>query len=253
MLFKKLNYNILADFDKNIQEKTDLKSIIYDTNGASAKTEIKVLNVPSLDIIPSEINKPVYNKIKRIFDILFSIIVLTLFAPLWLLVFITIKIETAGSAVYKHRRVGKNGKEFNLYKFRSMVDDAEKYTGPVWAIENDMRITKIGRIIRKFGIDEIPQLINVLKGDMSIIGPRPERPFFVEKFNKIIPFYTQRTKTLPGITGLAQVKHKYDSNLEDVIKKLEFDLNYLDSFSFKLDLYIIFNTIYVLITCKGKF
>jgi len=128
-----------------------------------------------------------------------------------------------------------------------MVEDAEKNTGPVWAIKNDQRITRIGRFLRKSRIDEIPQLWNILKGEMTLVGPRPERPFFVEKFNNEIPFYSNRLKVKPGLTGYAQVKHKYDASLEDVKEKLKYDLYYIENMSLRLDIKIMFRTLFVML------
>ncbi len=127
-----------------------------------------------------------------------------------------------------------------MIKFRSMNKDAEKQTGPIWSQKDDPRITRIGRIIRKVRLDEIPQMINVLKGEMSIVGPRPERPFFVEKLSKEIPYYKRRLKVRPGITGWAQVKHKYDESVEDVKIKLRYDLFYIENMSLRMDFKIIF-------------
>jgi lipopolysaccharide/colanic/teichoic acid biosynthesis glycosyltransferase len=134
-----------------------------------------------------------------------------------------------------------------------MFTDAEKRTGPVWSSKDDPRITRIGRIIRKLRIDEIPQMINVLRGEMSMVGPRPERPFFVEKLAEEIPYYKRRLKVRPGITGWAQVKHKYDETIEDVKVKLRYDLFYIENMSLRMDFKIIFRTIFVVLFGKGHY
>jgi lipopolysaccharide/colanic/teichoic acid biosynthesis glycosyltransferase len=134
-----------------------------------------------------------------------------------------------------------------------MKRDAEKYTGPVWSQKNDPRITRVGKVIRQVRIDEIPQMFNILKGEMSLVGPRPERPFFVEKLSEEIPIYKKRLKVRPGVTGWAQVKHKYDENIEDVKTKLRYDLFYIENMSLRLDLKIIFRTIFVVLFGKGHF
>jgi lipopolysaccharide/colanic/teichoic acid biosynthesis glycosyltransferase len=159
-------------------------------------------------------------------------------------------MTSPGPILYKQVRVGRNGKLFNMYKFRSMVKDAEEY-GPEWAGETDTRITGIGRIIRKIYFDESPQFINVLKNEMSLVGPRPERPYFVEMLMKEIPYYYKRLSVKPGITGWAQIKHKYDSSLEDVREKLKYDFFYIENMSLKLDFKIIINTFLVVIFMKG--
>jgi lipopolysaccharide/colanic/teichoic acid biosynthesis glycosyltransferase len=138
-----------------------------------------------------------------------------------------------------------------MLKFRSMYRDAEKYTGPTWAAKDDPRITPVGRFIRKTRIDEIPQFVNVLKGEMSLVGPRPERAFFIEQLKKEIPWYVRRIKMKPGVTGWAQVKHKYDASIEDVKEKVLYDLYYFENMSIVLDLKIIVRTLLVVLTGKG--
>jgi lipopolysaccharide/colanic/teichoic acid biosynthesis glycosyltransferase len=134
-----------------------------------------------------------------------------------------------------------------------MVQDAEKGTGPVWSVKGDPRITKVGKFIRKVRIDEIPQIINILRGEMSLVGPRPERPFFVEQLSKEIPLYKRRLAVRPGLTGWAQVKHKYDESIEDVKMKLKYDLFYIENMSLRMDLKIIFRTVFVVMFGKGHF
>jgi len=186
--------------------------------------------------------------IKRLIDILVSSVVLLLFSPLILLIIIFIKMESKGPVLFEQQRVGKDGRIFSLYKFRSMAKDAEKYTGPVMAKSDDKRITKLGSILRKTRFDEILQLINVLKGNMSLVGPRPERPFFVERFKREIPGYVQRLQVRPGITGLAQVHSTYDISARS---KLRYDLLYVRNHSLFLDVEIIMRTIGVILRRKG--
>jgi lipopolysaccharide/colanic/teichoic acid biosynthesis glycosyltransferase len=162
-----------------------------------------------------------------------------------------IKLNSHGPILYRQMRVGKDGRHFKMLKFRSMKTDAEKHTGPVWAGRNDPRVTKVGRFLRRTHLDELPQFLNVVKGDMSLVGPRPERPFFVEKLSKEIPLYKHRHRVKPGITGWAQVKYKYDENIEDVRNKIKYDLFYIENNSWRLDLKILFNTVYVMVAGKG--
>ncbi|MBN1560941.1 sugar transferase, partial [candidate division KSB1 bacterium] len=185
-------------------------------------------------------------------DILFSLCGLLILSPVLVLFAILIKIDSPGPVFYKQKRVGKNGRNFTVYKFRSMIQDAERYTGPVWAGKTDPRITRIGRFIRKVRIDEFPQLINVLNGDMSLVGPRPERPYFVDKLKREYPLYTRRLRVKPGVTGWAQVKGKYDTTIEDVKEKLDYDLYYIDNISLRLDFRIMFYTVYVMLRFKGQ-
>jgi exopolysaccharide biosynthesis polyprenyl glycosylphosphotransferase len=192
-------------------------------------------------------------KLKRVIDVSVSLVILILTLPITLITAVLIKLETPGPVIFKQERVGENGKIFNIYKFRSMVQDAEKKPGPVWAGKNDPRITKVGKFIRKVRIDEIPQMFNVLKGEMSLVGPRPERPYFVEQFAKEIPFYKRRLLVKPGITGWAQVKHKYDETIEDVKTKLKYDLYYIENMSIRMDLKILFRTVFTVLLGKGHF
>ena len=192
-----------------------------------------------------------YELAKRFFDIVFAIIGLVLSLPLLILAASLIKLTSMGPIFYHQTRVGKNGCLFNIYKLRTMCTDAEKETGPVWAAMNDSRLIPIGRFLRKAHLDEIPQFINVLKGEMSIIGPRPERPVFVEQFKNVIPDYEKRLSVKPGITGLAQVWHKYDETIADVPKKVKYDLLYIKKVCLWTDLRIFFRTIRVMITGEG--
>ena len=190
-------------------------------------------------------------QIKRIMDISVSLIVLIFGAPVCLLITILIRTTSAGPIIFKQERIGQNGKPFNMLKFRSMYEDAEKRTGPKWATENDPRVTPFGRFLRKTRFDEIPQFVNVLKGEMSLVGPRPERAFFIEQLKREIPWYIRRIKMKPGITGWAQVKHKYDESIEDVRQKVLYDLYYFENMSLLLDLKIVLRTIIVVFTGKG--
>jgi sugar transferase (PEP-CTERM system associated) len=187
---------------------------------------------------------------KRVTGFTLSLIGLILLSPLLLIISVLIKVNSRGPILYKQERVGKNGRVFELMKFRSMLENAE-INGPEWAKPNDKRITRVGRWIRKWRLDEIPQMVNVLKGDLSFVGPRPERSYFVEKLRKEIPFYDQRFSVKPGITGWAQIKYQYGASKEDALEKLKYDLYYIKNMSFLFDLLIIFETIKVVLFGKG--
>lgn len=185
--------------------------------------------------------------IKRFFDITFSIICLVIGIPIIIIFSGLIVLESKGSPSYRQKRLGKNGKEFNIYKLRSMYINAEEY-GPQWADKNDTRVTKIGKIIRSLRIDEIPQFYNVLKGDMSFVGPRPERKIFHDEFKKVIPDFDKRLKIKPGITGWAQINGGYDISPKE---KLDLDLYYINNMGFKLDFKIVIKTFGVVFKRQG--
>jgi sugar transferase (PEP-CTERM system associated) len=187
---------------------------------------------------------------RRVTEFTFSLMGLIFLSPLILAISSLIKTDSRGPVFYKQERVGERGKIFELLKFRSMVENAEA-NGPVWAEQGDRRITRIGRWMRKWRLDEIPQMFNVLKGDMSFVGPRPERPFFVEKLRKEIPFYDQRFSVKPGVTGWAQIRYRYGASKEDALEKLKYDLYYIKNLSFLFDLLIVFETIKVVLSGKG--
>ncbi len=189
----------------------------------------------------------------RLFDFFVSTMLFLLFLPSWIVVALAIKLESKGGVLYSQERVGQGGRVFRIYKFRSMFSDAEKRSGPQLATQNDPRITKIGRILRKTRIDELPQLFNVIKGDMSLIGPRPERPYFVEKYRQQIPRYVERLRVKPGLTGWAQVETGYDESLEDVKEKLKHDLYFIDHYrQFKLYVSIVVKTVWVVLSAQGQ-
>jgi len=187
---------------------------------------------------------------KKSMDIFVATVGLILLSPLFLIVAALIKIDSRGPVFFSQERVGKGGKLFRMYKFRTMVADAEKKTGPVWASENDPRLTFIGRFLRKSKIDELPQLVNLIKGDMTMVGPRPERPFFVQQFAGIIPGYTRRLDVTPGLTGPAQLRNGYDRYAIDVIKKLRFDVTYMKRMSLSTDLGLLAETFVAVL--KGR-
>jgi len=216
---------------------------------------------------------------KRSIDIIGAICGLVLTSPIWLVTAIAIKIDSRGSVFYRQERVGRNrrardrravsvdfverrnrperrqqvgyGKSFMIIKFRSMSQNAESKSGPTWATKNHARVTRVGKFMRATRIDELPQLINVLMGDMSLVGPRPERPFFVGDFTGKIKDYSNRFQVKPGITGLAQVEHKYDECIEDVSKKISYDLKYIRNWTVFQDIKIIMKTVVVVLTARG--
>jgi exopolysaccharide biosynthesis polyprenyl glycosylphosphotransferase len=214
----------------------------------------QIHGVPLMELKPELM--PVWEQsLKRLMDVAVAGLVLAVLSPIWLLLTAIIKLTSRGPVFFRQERIGQGGRPFTMYKFRSMRIDAEERSGPVWVQEEDPRITTIGRILRALHLDEIPQCINFLKGDMSLVGPRPERPFFVEQFSQQIPFYMRRFNVKPGLLGWAQSKHEFDLNSEDVTgiarERLEYDLYYIENMSLKLDFKIMLQTIWFVLAGKS--
>ncbi|MFH0733582.1 MAG: sugar transferase [bacterium] len=224
---------------------------LYEIISGQARTS-QIYGFPLINIMP-QLMPDWEMKVKRIIDFSFAILFFIITLPITVIISAAIILESKGPVFYKQERSGLNGKPFKVYKFRSMVQDAEKGTGPMWSTKGDARITKVGKFIRKVRIDEIPQVFNILRGEMSLVGPRPERPFFVEKLAKEIPLYKRRLAVRPGLTGWAQVKHKYDETVEDVKMKLKYDLFYIENMSLRMDFKIIFRTVFVVLFGKGHY
>ena len=222
---------------------------MYEVISGLAKTE-ELYGLPLVNINP-EILTIQQRFVKRLTDLAVSLFVIVPLFPVWLIVSLAIKIESRGPVLYRQERVGQNGNVFMINKFRSMVQEAETMTGPIWAKQEDPRITNVGQFLRRFRLDEVPQFINVLIGDMSVVGPRPERPYFVQKLMEEFPYYYRRHRIRTGITGWAQIKHSYDSSLADVRQKLKYDFFYIENTSFSLDLLIMLRTVLVMISGKG--
>lgn len=189
---------------------------------------------------------------KRLFDLAASAAIFAAALPVMLITMLCIRLEDGGPVFYQQERIGRNGTPFNVLKFRSMRRDAERDGTPTWAQANDSRITRVGHWIRKLRIDELPQMLNVFRGEMSFVGPRPERGYFVEQFKTQVPYYNIRHSIKPGITGLAQVRYEYGASLDDAVKKLQYDLYYVKNNSLFLDLLILLETVQVVLFGKGS-
>jgi sugar transferase (PEP-CTERM system associated) len=189
--------------------------------------------------------------LKRVLDLAAGILGFVVSMPVMILVALAVRLDSKGPIIYRQLRVGRMGRGFDVLKFRSMRTDAEQANGAQWASENDPRMTRIGRFLRKYRLDELPQFVNVIRGEMSFVGPRPERPCFVEELRKTIPYYDERHSVRPGLTGWAQVQYAYGSSIEDAFNKLEYDLFYLQNMSLTFDLAIIFRTIRIVIGGRG--
>jgi exopolysaccharide biosynthesis polyprenyl glycosylphosphotransferase len=242
-----------------VQALTDLKlrgvhveSVIQALERTSRKIWIDGASSDWLLYAPGFGPSRVYLGLKRCFDIVLSTIGLILTAPLMALTAVAIKLDSRGPALFAQERVGLFGNSFTVYKFRSMRQDAEQSTGPMWAREHDERITRVGAIMRKCRLDELPQLINVLRGEMSFIGPRPERPYFVDLLKSKLRHYDLRHYVKPGITGWAQVMYRYGASVEDSHQKLQYDLYYTKNISFGLDLLILLKTMKVVFSGEGR-
>lgn len=189
--------------------------------------------------------------VKRVMDVGLALGFLVLGLPLFVAIAVAVKLESRGSIFFRQDRVGQGGKVFGLLKFRTMYDGAERQTGPVWATPDDPRVTRVGRVLRRSRLDEFPQIVNVLRGDLSFVGPRPERPPFVAMLHERVPYYLQRVSVKPGITGWAQVRYPYGATVEDAAQKLEYDLYYVKNMSIFLDLVILLSTVQVVLFGRG--
>jgi sugar transferase (PEP-CTERM system associated) len=189
--------------------------------------------------------------VRQAFNFVAALIGLILTLPFWIFIVLAIKLDSRGPAFYRQERVGKNGRPFRIIKFRSMREDAEK-NGPVWSTEDDPRVTRVGWWLRKFRLDELPQFINILRGEMSLVGPRAERPHFVAQLSKEIPFYAQRHLIAPGLTGWAQVSYGYGASVEDALQKLQYDLYYIKHVSLWFDLWIVLKSIRIVLFGRGR-
>ena len=223
---------------------------LYEVVSGLARTE-QISGVPLIEVNFQE-NKWSSSGMKRMMDFLLSMLSLIILFPVFILIGIIIKINSKGPVIYSQERLGYKGIPYDIYKFRSMIVDAEQDSGPVWAQDDDPRVTSFGKILRKYRIDELPQLINVFLGEMSLIGPRPERPFFIEKLKEKFPLYERRFRVRPGITGWSQIKHPSDIKEEDVRQKLRYDFYYIENLSLNLDLKIFASTIAVILSGKGR-
>jgi exopolysaccharide biosynthesis polyprenyl glycosylphosphotransferase len=229
-----------------------VESAVESFERASRKIWIEGLSPERLIFANGFCPSQFYLLLKRGLDVALAVLLLTWTAPLMALIAVVIKLETPGRAIFSQERVGLMGERFNVHKFRSMRQDAERHTGPTWAKENDDRITTFGAVLRKTRLDELPQIWNVLRGEMSFIGPRPERPYFVDMLNSKIRYYDLRHYVKPGITGWAQVMYPYGASIQDAYHKLEYDLYYAKNISLKLDLLILLKTIAVVVRGEGR-
>ena len=220
------------------------------TEELAGKLSVENLRPSSLIFSDGFKRSGIFRRLKRGFDVVLSSLGIVVTMPVILLISAAIKLDSSGPVLYKQDRVGKDGRIFRVLKFRSMRKGAEP-NGPVWADVSDDRTTRVGKVIRKLRLDEIPQMMNVLRGEMSFVGPRPERPFFVEQLRKELPYYFQRHTVKPGITGWAQIKYPYGASKEDALEKLKYDFYYIKHMSFIFDLMITMETIKTVLLSRG--
>lgn len=245
---------------EGVQNIIPLKQMGYRTESMSQTFEMIFGRVPISQLHPLQVTfqpgfqpSPLLLAFQAAYSWLIALVGLILVSPVLLVTAIAVRMHSPGPVFYRQVRTGRNSAGFTLYKFRSMYVDAEARTGAVWAQANDSRITPLGRILRKYRIDELPQLFNVLRGEMAIVGPRPERPEFIDQLARHIPLYKQRLAVRPGITGWAQINYRYGNTIEDTVVKLEYDLYYIKNFSPQLDLYVMFHTVKTMLLARGAY
>jgi sugar transferase (PEP-CTERM system associated) len=217
----------------------------------TGKVDLDTLHPSWMIFSDGFVGGPTQAAVKRVFDVIASLLLLIVTFPIICLTAVAVRLESPGGVLYRQERVGLNGRPFMLLKFRSMRADAEKDGVPQWAQVNDQRVTRVGAFIRKVRIDEIPQIVNVLMGDMSFIGPRPERPFFVDELRQVIPYYFERHRVKPGISGWAQLNYRYGASVEDAKEKFQYDLYYIKNYSLFLDLIVLIQTVRVVVWPHG--
>ena len=226
---------------------------LYDIVAGHVRTQ-QIYGVPLMELNP-QIMPPWEQAAKRLTDVAVSLTILVGLSPLWALIAVAIKVESKGPILFRQERVGRDGVTFTMSKFRSMREGAEDRTGPTWVESDDPRVTRVGRLLRGLHLDEVPQCLNFLKGDMSLVGPRPERPYFVQQFARQIPFYMRRFNVKPGLLGWAQSKHEFDLSSKDLVRiareRLEYDLYYIENSSLALDLKIMLRTIWFVLAGKS--
>lgn len=245
---------------QGIQQIIDLQQHGYRVEDFSDAFQVIFGRVPISQMNPSQI---VFQKnlapsrlmlqLQAVYSWLLALLGLIVLSPVMMATALAVRMTSPGPVLFRQVRTGRNNIPFHLYKFRSMYVDAEARTGAVWAQENDPRVTPVGRALRKYRLDELPQFFNVLRGEMAIVGPRPERPEFVQMLAKEIPFYMQRLAVKPGITGWAQINYRYGNTIEDTVIKLEYDLYYIKNFSPQLDFYVMFHTVKTMLLTRGAY